>query len=311
VPEQLRLQKRLGERRAGQLHERAAAASAQAMNRLRQQPLAGAALAGQEDGGPAGSNLLRPVEDGPHRRVIAHHAQRGRCPGTARALGAGLFPEEGPLHRAVQGAPKRLAVERLLEEVVGASLHGVDGDVHRPEARHDDDSRPRRGGPHALQERQSVEARHSQVGEDDLRPELVEQLETPEGVARRGDLVAPLAQQPLQRGAGPRLIVHDEDPPGSRPRIRLFRRRLGTRASRTRAECADQLLGHRRFPPHFFIAAGNRTVTAKSSSNYYSARAGQSVTSKSWRVPAGGCRIWSARLSPEPHRRWRTRLATL
>ncbi len=216
VAKELRLEQRIGERRAAQLDERALGAPAHPVDGLGQEVLAGAAVAGQEDGAPALGHLLRTVEGGPHRRVIADDAERGHDAGAARGFGLGLLEEPGPLHRATQRVEERLDVDRLLDEVVGAALHRVDRGVDRRIGGHHHDPGRGGGGAHVVEEGQAVEARHPEIGEHDRRLHGADQLESAEGVLRGDDLVALSTQQPGQRRAGPRLVVDDQDAPERR-----------------------------------------------------------------------------------------------
>ena len=130
----------------------------------------------------------------------------------ALAQASRFLDEAGLLHRAVDDGAQRLGVERLEEVVLGALLHRLDGAGDGAERGHDDEHGTGRRCACLLHERDSVQARHLEVREDDVGGELLEFSKSLETIRCRFGGVPVLAQYLAQRGAGVRLVVDDEDP---------------------------------------------------------------------------------------------------
>ena len=104
-------------------------------------------------------------------------------------------------------------VDRLLEVVVGAVLHGIHGRLHRSEAGDHQDRQPGVDRLGELQDLQSVHARHPQIGDQEVDAALLQMLD-PAGTRGEGDDVVPvLAQRQLDAPAVPLVIVDDDDLP--------------------------------------------------------------------------------------------------
>ena len=143
VAEQLGLEQRLGERAAVDRHERTARAPAVAVDRARDQLLAGAALARDQH---------RRRRVGGVRDLLVDGEHPGRCgrrspAGTSSPLCSG----SGDARRPRASARSTVAltsrdVERLADVVEGAGAHGCDGGLQRAEAadQHDLPGRVRR-----------------------------------------------------------------------------------------------------------------------------------------------------------------------
>jgi hypothetical protein len=114
-------------------------------------------------------------------------------------------------HRALDDGGQRLVLEGLGEIILGPLLHGSDGAMDRGERRHHDEDGTMQGALRLLHERDAVEARHLEVGEDDVRRKLLQLSERLEAVGGRLDSIALVAQNLAQCGAGVGLVVDDEN----------------------------------------------------------------------------------------------------
>ena len=227
VPEQLGLQQRLGNSRAVDGHERAAVPRGDLVDLPRDQLLARPRLALDKDGNIVHSH--QPDQGGclEHPRAPADHPRDLR--------GRGLFSEipdlprqAGALDRTPDDDAKIGQIDRLLEVVVGALLHGPMGHLAGTVGRHHDDQRVGGGGANPPEK---VEPVH--VGKTDVEKDHVRTLrrDHPEGggAGLRLPRGVPLFPQRLsEEEAHPRVIFHDQD--GAAP----FRRHV--RASRSPAE---------------------------------------------------------------------------
>ena len=125
VPEQLALEERLGERGAVQRDERLLGARAERVDRAGELPLAGAALAGDEDRRPRARDLARDAIDLLHRGARADEPLEplavplADLPAQVLRLDADL----PPLERALDDDRERVEVDRLREVVLGPLAH--------------------------------------------------------------------------------------------------------------------------------------------------------------------------------------------
>jgi hypothetical protein len=101
--------------------------------------------------------------------------------------------------------------QRLLDIVVCALAHRVDGRFDRAGAGDDDAFRREILLLHFLEETQPVELWHLQVGEDDAIPLGAELLERFLAVIGHVDLVALVGKYGAQAGRDRRLVVSDQD----------------------------------------------------------------------------------------------------
>ena len=117
-----------------------------------------------------------------------------------------LLEEPRLLHRALDDRRERLEVERLREVVVGALLDGVDRAGDGAERGHHDEHGAGQDARALLHEPDAVEPRHLEVGQDDVRRELVELAERLEAVGRGlGRVTRPRAgSRSAPRGRSPR-----------------------------------------------------------------------------------------------------------
>ena len=146
-------------------------ARAELMDRLRDQLLARARLAGDEHRRARRRRLLDHLVDLPHLGAVADHrperAVLAQLPPQRLDLAQRLLPFDDLVEQNLQP----LDVDRLGQVVVGAFLHRLDRGLDRALRR-----QQQRGDVGALrlqraQQRQPVHARHHQIGDDDRRAE--------------------------------------------------------------------------------------------------------------------------------------------
>ena len=114
VAEQLRFEQRLGQRRAGDRHERLRGAVAGVVDGARDQLLAGAALALDQHRAAQAGDLVRQVQDLVHLRVLADHV-------VERGIGAISF-----LRRMVFSRCRFLTLMmRLTSSEISSGLQGL------------------------------------------------------------------------------------------------------------------------------------------------------------------------------------------
>ena len=189
------------------------------VQRLRDQALAGAVLAGDQDVGVGGADARDHLQHRLHRRgvrdqvrlaVAAQHQVLGFEPLAAaqRARQLDLRPHDGQQPRVVP---------RLLDEVAGAAAHRLDGDVDAAPGGHHHRRQRRVHGPHGVQEVEAFLARGRVAGVVQVHQEDVELLvlERGDDAGRRGggvDQVALGLEQQPQRLEHVGLVVGDEQP---------------------------------------------------------------------------------------------------
>jgi hypothetical protein len=159
VPEHLALEQPAGHGPAIQGREHARVRPAVVVQATRDQLLAGARLAGDQHVRVGRRDVQDQAPQRDHGGRAADELRVDRLaagqPGTQRH---DLEPQAAPLERAADDVVQAVGAERLLEEVVGAQAHGLDG--HRDVAvpRHQD-HRQLRIDPAGM--RQQLEAAHS------------------------------------------------------------------------------------------------------------------------------------------------------
>ena len=209
VSEQLALEERLRHRRAVDRDEGAVGSAAAPMNRVREHLLARPALAGDEDRRFGVGHTLDEIVDRAHRFAAPDEAVE-LAPRLGRAQAPDLLSERSRPRRPVDCDREHFELNRLVDEVVRACSNGGDGRVEAPEPRHDDDRyvRPVRADP--LAERDTVDARHVQIGHHDVEVLCEQPFER--RVRARGprDVVCPLPEPQLDRLAELCVVVHDE-----------------------------------------------------------------------------------------------------
>ncbi len=239
VAEQLALDELPRDRRAVHLHEGAVGARAEAVQGAGDKLLAGAALAGDEDRGLGGGDLLELPEEALDDRAAADHL-------VAEELLLGdpgeLLPHLGGIEHVAHADEHALSRERLLEEIARPELDGLHRVVHGGVPADDDDGQIARALV-AADLRQRVEAAH-------VRQLDVEDGQVDRGVRAgqhrqrlRGGLGAEHAvslalEHELQRAPDVLLVVDDEH------RSRGGAARRGARRAHGRGR--GSVVGHRR-----------------------------------------------------------------
>ena len=179
------------------------------MDRARDQLLAGAALAGDQDRGGR-------ARDPPHERDdIAHRlALRDDVVEAELVLDLALQPRDLAAQRAlaerlVGDEQQLLDLERLGDVVVRAELDRADRGLDRAERGDHHDVRRLGQRHHAADQVEAVHLGHPQVGDDQVEPVGARELEAGRGARRRLDL-EPRVLELLGQQVAHRLVVLDD-----------------------------------------------------------------------------------------------------
>ena len=208
VAEELRFEQRFRDRTAVERHERRVAARARPVDRLREEFLAGAAVAADQHARIAGRDELRPRELRLEDRVVRDDAGTPRFAFHFRSR----WPREA--HGALDQRDEFLAVEGLRQIVEHAAAHRGDGVRDAPVGRQDDH---RQRGVRAMQfveERHAVGAAHAQVGHDHPRRRGRDPCEGFLGAAARHDVEAGGRQPDRHEPEEVRVVVDHQHPAG-------------------------------------------------------------------------------------------------
>jgi hypothetical protein len=243
VAEQLRLEQLARDGRAIDGDEGAVGAAAAGVDPSRDQLLAGAALAGDQDRGGAGGDAVGDLERAGHRRRTVDDRPLDARDLTSQQLD--LQAHAPALERLVHGQQQVVAVERLAEEVEGAGLHRRDREVDVPVGGDHQDGG--RGGSlfDPTQDLQAAHPRHLHVG-DDQGVALGREAGQP-GLAVGGPLdpIAGLAQVVEPELAAGVVVLDEQDRLGGHARghgsaagAKRFRLVASSRARRLRARAA-------------------------------------------------------------------------
>ena len=168
VSEELGFEHGLGERRAVEPHEGLLATAGVVVNRGGDELLAGAALALDQHGRAAVGHLTDHLEQPLHRLVLADEVARVEPLADALPQLRRLAAEPRVLDAALDDRGDGVEIERLGEVVLGAHPEGFDRGLHRAERGHDDPDRGGHLGLALLDEAETVEHGHLQVGEHDV-----------------------------------------------------------------------------------------------------------------------------------------------
>ena len=172
VAEQLGLEQRLGDRAAVDRHEPLRAARAVVVNGARDELLAGAGLAGDENRAAGLRHGLEQLEQLPHHLALADDALEAVPLLELLAQVGVLGAQPALLERRVDDVQQFVELERLLDEVARAALDGLDGVLHRAEAGDDDADDVGIERARLVEHRRAVgAAAEPQVGDDDVEGE--------------------------------------------------------------------------------------------------------------------------------------------
>ena len=192
--------------------ERLVGARRVAVDGPRHQLLAGAALAGDEDGRAARRRLDDQVEDLLHPRAAADDAGELVVARLQVLLEGDVLGHQPPaLDGVVEDDQHLVVLERLGDVVERALLHRADRRLHRGERRHHDHRQLVVDRPHRVEDLQPVHLRHHHVGDDGVERRRARQFEPV--ATGRGDAhgVALAGQQRLEDLAHDLFVVDDED----------------------------------------------------------------------------------------------------
>jgi hypothetical protein len=181
----------------------------------RDELLAGAVLAGDEDAGGRRGDALDLFDEGADAGRAADDLVAAFDGVAERLAEAGVFVGEvGVFERVLEEEEHAVGVERLLEEVVGAGLGGFDGRLDRAVAGDHDDRGARVELAQAPEGVEAVHPGHLDVEEDEVRAEAVVLRDAFGGARGGADLVAFVLEELAECGADAGFVVDDEDASG-------------------------------------------------------------------------------------------------
>ena len=191
--------------------DKPAGPAAALMDRLGDKLLAGAALSGDQNGGPGRRNLFDGLDDVLHFRRVADHSLDSETGAESPfELGVLLLQPEG-LQRAAEDDFQTVEVDRFCHEVEGAPLDRVDGGFDGAVGGEENAGRRRclfqRGGQHV----ESAGARlHADVAEDQIVMVALDQVNAGLPVFGKGDVVFRTEKFPHRLPGSP-FIVDNEN----------------------------------------------------------------------------------------------------
>ena len=161
------------------------------MNRIRDQLLAGAVLALNQDVRVARRHALDELEEVLHLLALADDVGEAVLPSDLllQLLMLGAFLS--PINRLPDHVNQAFLTDRLFEEVERARLPSFDSPGHGALAADDDDLRPRIHVLQPAQQRNAVNVGQHEVADDDVRAPLLEDL-LAAGADQRGPDLVPL-----------------------------------------------------------------------------------------------------------------------
>src|SRR5262252_4245955 len=211
VTEELALHQRLGDGRAVDGDERSLAAHRHLMDGPGDQLLARSRLSSDEHRRVAGSRQLDQPIHLLHRRARTQDGPEAAALPELPAQEGHLALDLTPLYGLVEQHPEAPRIHRLGQVVIGALAHGGDGRLYRRVTGQKDDHRVRVHFVERLQERDAIQGRHHQIGDDDGGAESRRLLESILAIDGLLDFVAPTRQQVRQSGAGGFVVVSDQN----------------------------------------------------------------------------------------------------
>ena len=209
MAEELALEERRGEGRAVDRDERAVRARGKVVDGLRDELLARAAGALDQDRGLRRGGLADHVEEPLHRGGAADDVLQAVARVEPLVQLAVLALQIPGAQGAGEHEVELVEVHGLREEVLRAELHRLHRRLHRPVGGEQDADRGGVAGARLAQEREAVAAGHADVGEHHVDRLALERLERGGGRFGQDDLVV-AAQRSAEALAGVALVVHDE-----------------------------------------------------------------------------------------------------
>ena len=211
VAEQLRLEQRLGQRRAVHFDEVARRAVRVVMNRAGDELLARARLAPDQHGRVALRHLAHDAQHALQRLARADDAVEIvdvvlRVPQVVE-----LVAHAPHLERLLDLHFHLFDLEGLLHVVERADLHRLDGRMHRSESGHQDDGGRRVQRLGRAQHIETVAAAHLQVAEHDVEVPFVKAFDRLVAVGSFLDLVVGGSQRPGEPASKGIVVVGDEN----------------------------------------------------------------------------------------------------
>ena len=212
VPEQLALEQAMRNRGAVDGDERRAPSRRFEMNRARDQLLAGAALAAEQDGRVVGDHAPDQLINFLHRGAAADYLAADQLAIDLVLQAIQVRGLRADFNRALDGGRDQVEIgERLGQVVVRAALHRLDRVVHRAGGGDHDDQRADAFAMRGRQHVESAGARHDDVEQGDVESIAAQRRERGRAVDGLVDAMAvgfkPMAQNEADGG----IVVGDQN----------------------------------------------------------------------------------------------------
>ena len=180
------------------------------MDGAREQALAGAGLAEDQQRRVRLRDARGEVEDALHLRARADHALQREALAHRDLEVVGARTKARLVERATEEEIELVELEGLREVVVRAAPDRLDGGVDRAVRRHDDDGPLRRDLARRRDELEAVDVRHAQVRDDGV--ERLAQLRERLGARRRGrHFVAAIGETLRDHAAHVAIVIDNEN----------------------------------------------------------------------------------------------------
>ena len=173
-----------------------------------QQLFACSAFAMNQDGGLTGGHSFYRAQESHHPRILAEQCSvfhlMNRPTESAPFLTACFEIGNRPFQH-IHG-------KWLQQILAGSQLHGLNGGFNRPIGRHEDNRRLRGSGLHLLDQLETSEARHAQIGQDQPRTKLCDPLQCLRPINRSLHGIAESPDGFHQGDTHRRIVVNDQNP---------------------------------------------------------------------------------------------------
>ena len=209
MSEELALHQLPAERGAVHLDHRPRLPGAAVVKRIGDQLLPRSALATDEHGHVRVGDLFNHLEHPSHRGALADDLLEAEDLVHLLEQAAVIAAQEPRFHDAPDDDAELVVVERLGKVVRRAELHRLDRDLLRAVGGDHDDRQVGIDRPGVLENLHAVRAVHAEIGDHEVEASGLDPSESFLAAGGRLDLVALLAEQPLQ-GEQHRLLVVDD-----------------------------------------------------------------------------------------------------
>ena len=211
VAEELAFQQVFRERGAVDLDQAAGPGGVAEMDGLGHQLLAGPRLAGDQDRAGRRGDPLDAGEDLHHLPAPSQQVVVGVAPAEPVAQVGDLVDQAAILEGLVDQQLQPLGVDRLLDEIMGTQLHGLDGRLDRGVGRHDDRRHRQVAVANLADQVEPADPGQPQVGDDERIRPLDQPFQGGRPLAGHADLPIGSGEKLGKLLADQLAVIHHED----------------------------------------------------------------------------------------------------